>query len=506
MNLLLLTLLIGCTPAEEVPRLVEVAGTAPDAKRWVWTDREMGWRSWSQDLFEEAGREDRPVLVYLAAPGCEGLFPAPTPGLRRLVADGFISTRVDPFKRPDIANYYDTGGWPALAIALPNGRIFARAVDIPPTNIESYLRRLRLAYDEQRAVLIDKVQQAGKVQDARMPFEVMAVYRACAVAFDSLHGGFGGPAKFLEASVLRFLLAYGEAKDEERAMQMALTSLDAVLDSPLSDGGGFLAYSYAPNWRAPAGEMDGLDQAAMLHLLLEAGQPRYTVAARALLDFVEREFFDPIEGVFWGRQVALPPYEDEAPGRRDSSRGWWTDPTLYADRQAALIRACLAAATVLEDDRAARLATRAGDALIARCIDDRGGVRHVCGVGEEDISGLLVDQALVALALRDLLEWSGEARFGIAAKRVVRFMEQELGGRTAFYNRAVGPLPRFFAHCDDDRPAGNALALEFYGEQGDAAQSARLMEGLHLVTEPDRAYSSWARGVLRYGAMAKTSL
>ena len=503
MKLVLLTLLIGCTPAEEVPRLVEVADPAPDAKRWVWTDREMGWRLWSQDLFEEAQREDRPILVYLAAPGYEGLFPTPTPGLRRLVADGFISTRVDPFKRPDIANYYDTGGWPALAIALPNGQTFARAVDIPPPNIESYLRRLRLSYDEQRAVLIDKARRAEQVQDARMPFDVVAVYRACAVAFDSLHGGFGGPTKFLEASVLRFLLTYGETKAEERAVQMALTSLDAVLDSPLSEGGGFLAYSYTPNWRVPAGEMDGLDQAAMLHLLLEADRPRYTVAARALLDFVEREFFDTTEGVFWGRRVALPPYEDQTAGRK---RGWWTDPTLYADRQAALIRACLAAATVLEDVRAARLAIRAGDTLIERCIDGRGGVRHVCGVGDESISGLLVDQALVALALSDLLEWSGEARFGIAAKRVVRFMEQELGGRTAFYNRAAGPLPRFFAHCDDDRPAGNALALEFYGGQGDAVQSARLMEGLHLATEPDRAYSSWARGVLRYGAMAKTSL
>ena len=92
MKLVLLILLIGCTPAEEVPRLVEVADLAPDAKRWVWTDREMGWRLWSQDLFEEAEREDRPILVYLAAPGCEGLFPTPTPGLRWLVADGFIST------------------------------------------------------------------------------------------------------------------------------------------------------------------------------------------------------------------------------------------------------------------------------------------------------------------------------------------------------------------------------------------------------------------------------
>ena len=60
------------------------------------------------------------------------------------------SVQVDPFKRPDIARRYDGGGWPALVVALPDGRIFARAVDIPPANVEPYLRRLHTAYEEKR--------------------------------------------------------------------------------------------------------------------------------------------------------------------------------------------------------------------------------------------------------------------------------------------------------------------------------------------------------------------
>lgn len=436
---LLALLLAGCAAPEEPP---PAAVQPPPVAEWQWVDGELPWNTWDESLF--ARRQDRPLLVYLAAPGCEGLFPAPTAALRQLIAEKFVSVRIDPFKRPDIARHYDSGGWPALVVALPDGQIFARAVDIPPANVEAYLRRLHTAYEEKRAVLVAKVQRAAR-PEVKTTFAVDDVYRVCAASFDSTHGGFGGPTKFLEASVLRFLLAYAEARDAAPARQMALASLDAVLASPLADGG-FRAFSYAPDWSAPAGERDALDQAAMLHLLLEADQPRYAEAASALFGFVERALFDPDEGAFYGRQVL--------------AETWWTDPTLYADRQAALIRACLA----LADDRAAQVALQAGDALVSRCIDERGQVRHVCDSDAAGSTGLLVDQALVALALRELGAWSGEERFAASAEQVARFMEQA-------YDRPT--LPH------------QALALQLYGRQA-------------LAGEPSRAHSSWARALLLY--------
>ena len=399
-----------------------------------------------------------------------GLFPTPTPALRQLVAEKFVSVQVDPFKRPDIARHYDSGGWPALVVALPDGRVFARAVDIPPANVESYLRRLRMAYEEKREVIIAKVQRAATRSKVERPFAIDGVYHACETSFDSAYGGFGGPTKFLEPSVLRFLLAYAEARGVESARQMALASLDAVLASPLVDSGGFRPYSYAPDWSAPASERDALDQAAMLHLLLEADQLRYAESVRALLGFVEGTLFDKVEGAFRGRQVM--------------ADTWWTDPTLYADRQAALIRACLAAAAALGDERAAQVALQAGDALINRCIDNRGRVRHVCDSETEDSAGLLVDQALAALALWELGEWSGEARFAAAAEQVARFMEQS-------YDRLadLGPLTH----------RGKAIALQFYGRQGRAERVVALAGEPHLSQSPGRAHSSWARALLLYG-------
>ena len=466
-KLLVLLMGAGCAPAEKPPPAA--AGSArPPVAGWQWTDGELPWGAWDEALFTRAQRADNPILVYLAAPGYEGLFPAPTPALRQLVAEKFVGVRVDPFKQPDIAQRYESGGWPALVAALPDGRVFARAVDIPPANVEPYLRRLRTAYAEKRAVLVAKVQRAVARPEGEPPFAIDAVYRACAAAFDSAYGGFGGPTKFLAPSVLRFLLVYAEARGAGPARQMALASLDAVLASPLGDDGGFRAYSYAPDWSAPARERDALDQAAMLHLLLEADQPRYLVAVRALLGFVEGALFDKAAGAFRGRQVM--------------AGTWWTDPTLYADRQAALIRAYLAAAAALGADRAAQVALQAGDALVNRCIDRRGGVQRVCGSASEGSVGLLVDQASAALALWELGQWSGEARFAKAAERVVRFMEQR-ARPTAF-----GRLPLH----------GQGLALQLYGRQGRAEQVIALA-GEPRSASASRAHSAWARALLLYG-------
>ena len=475
-KLLALLVLAGCAVPEEPPKEEVVLSEQPALAEWQWADGELPWSTWDESLFSHAQSEDKPILVYLAAPGCEGLFPAPTPALRQLVAERFVSVQVDPFKRPDIARRYDSGGWPALVVALPDGRVFARAVDIPPANVEPYLRRLHTAYEEKREILVAKVQRAARPK-VEKPVAIDAVYRMCTTAFDSAHGGFGGPTKFLETSTLRFLLVYAEARGAEPARQMALASLDAVLASPLGDSGGFRPYSYTPDWSAPAGERDALNQAAMLHLLLEAGQPRYAESARALLGFVEGMLFDAAEGAFRGRQVMVDP-------STSSGTTWWTDPTLYADRQAALIRAYLAAATALGDDRAAQVALQAGDALVNRCIDGRGRVQHVCDSETEGSVGLLVDQALAALALWELSEWSGEARFATAAEQVVSFMEQ-----SDDLIADLGPLTH----------RGKALALQLYGRQGRADQVVALAGEPRLAQASSRAHSSWARALLLYG-------
>ena len=93
---------------------------------------------------------------------------------------------------------------------------------------------------------------------------------------------------------------------------------------------------------------------------------------------------------------------------------WWTDPTLYSDRQAALIRAYLAAATDLNDDRAAQVALQVGDALIDRCIDGRGQVQHVCDSEAEGSVGPARRSSLGGIGPvgAGRVEWGGAVYYG----------------------------------------------------------------------------------------------
>ena len=152
----------GCSP-EPGERAVSGSATRTAVLSvWVSADRDIGWKSWSASSFQEAQERDCPVLLYLAAPGGEGLFAGGSSSLRFLAEERFVALRVDPFQRPDIARRYATGGWPALVVMDPDGRAFAAAVDIPTRNVEMFLLRLLNDYAEEREIIEAKIRRAAR--------------------------------------------------------------------------------------------------------------------------------------------------------------------------------------------------------------------------------------------------------------------------------------------------------------------------------------------------------
>ena len=503
----------GCSPEPEERAAPGSATRRAVLPVWVSADQDIGWKSWSASSFQEAQERDCPVLLYLAAPGGEGMFAAAGTSVRALLEERFVAVRADPFRRPDIARRYPAGGWPSLAVLWPDGRAFALAVDVPPRNMELFLWRTLENYEKQRKVIERKLRQAEKEASRAMAFEIEVdqVYGAVAAAFDTLHGGFGRGRKFPEVSVLRFLLEYYTERREEEAWEMLRESLDALLDSSLRDPveGGFFAYSHTPDWQTPALEKDALDQAGLVLVLLgaaEVGGAGYAAAARDLITYIEQHLFDAARGVFRGRQVGV---------RSGSGTvNWWTDPVVYAARNAVLIRACAAAATRLQDERAARMARAATRFLSENCIDAGGVVDHVCGGAERSVAGLLEDQVLVSAALLDFFDRSGEERFRKQARETIHFMEEHLfdPARQAFFDRPVKMATegvawrRLFPYCDRMLPAGNVLAAELYARRGDLVRAGVLLGGRRLAEAPGRASSSHARAILRCERLRRMSL
>ena len=81
----------------------------PIAAEWRWRDGSLAWHEWDETVQLKALSEERPLLFYVAAPGCEGLFAENSPLLQEMIEQRYVGVRVDPFTRPDLVRYLGIG-------------------------------------------------------------------------------------------------------------------------------------------------------------------------------------------------------------------------------------------------------------------------------------------------------------------------------------------------------------------------------------------------------------
>ena len=87
---------------------------------------EIVWRQWSDDVFAQAKRENKFVLLDLEAVWCPWCHVMAETTYRdvdvvTLMGDHYLAVRVDQDSRPDLANRYEDYGWPATVIYAPDG-------------------------------------------------------------------------------------------------------------------------------------------------------------------------------------------------------------------------------------------------------------------------------------------------------------------------------------------------------------------------------------------------
>ena len=508
--------LFGCAdPPEPVTHRPAPAGEPAQATVAA-ADEQVQWRAWHADSFESARRQDRLVLVLMSAPWAgAGLLEQPETALRFLIEQRYVPVRVHPLHRPDIARRYAPAGWPALAVTLPDGRLVATATDIPQTNIRKYLSSLANHYRD-RPEALEKRAMARQPEGAapggarRGPAVTpAALFEAIAAAHDAGHGGFGSGAKFPEAEVLRFLLDYHARHRDENALRMASRGLDILCAPPMWDAGrgGVLLYSFTPDWKSPIMEKDAVDQAGLLQALVSArpsSGERYADSVAALVAYIRAELFDPEKGFFHGRQVR--------PDDRPSPASWWTDPTVYVDRNALLIQACLRAAPVAgPESGAADMALAAATYLLERCVQPDGMVYH-CVTEEGPLApGLLDDQILAARALWAAYQYSEREEFAAASRRVLQWAEAHLRlpDDGAFADGLADPAVSGWGAVTTFRdaavPAGNAAAAALYLDMGDLDRAAALLRGrVFEGAAPRRAHASHGRALMRLQARSES--
>ncbi|HEY5599447.1 MAG TPA: thioredoxin domain-containing protein, partial [Candidatus Manganitrophaceae bacterium] len=301
----------------------------------------VDWRPWGQEAFEEAKKENKPVLLSIGYSACHWCHVMEKESfedeeIARIMNENYVNIKVDREERPDLDQIYQNavqlfirrgGGWPLTMFLTPDKVPFYGGTYFPPEDryglpgFPKILEILAGTYREKPEEIQKTVQD---VQNAlgRMsgvgalpakkeihPQLLELAAESLSRIFDTTHGGFGGAPKFPAVSSLVLFLRYWRQSGEETYRTMATLALGKMAWGGIYDqlGGGFHRYSTDERWLVPHFEKMLYDNAQLARLYFwtsqATGQDFYREIGEETLEYVIREMTDP-EGGFYSTQDA----------------------------------------------------------------------------------------------------------------------------------------------------------------------------------------------------------
>ena len=326
----------------------------------------VDWYPWSDDAFERARREDKPIFLSIGYSTCHWCHVMEHESfehadIANILNEHFVSIKVDREERPDVDRVYMTfvqattgaGGWPMSVWLTPELKPFFGGTYFPPESrwgrpgFPDILKEVAARWSSNRAELVqsadavlERLRQTEAQAGSDTPDGAIAGIDALAngvqqfaQAFDARHGGFGNAPKFPRPAELLFLLREAARSGDTHATRIAITTLEAMASGGMRDhiGGGFHRYSVDAAWRVPHFEKMLYDQAQLVLAYLEAGQATRSGGllhvAEDTIGYVLREMTSG-DGGFYSAEDAdsLPPEADGAGAAKSEGAFYlWTE-------------------------------------------------------------------------------------------------------------------------------------------------------------------------------------
>ncbi|MDX1708053.1 MAG: thioredoxin domain-containing protein [Desulfobacterales bacterium] len=297
----------------------------------------VDWHAWSDDTFELARRQNKPVFLSIGYATCHWCHVMEKESFEdetvaRHLNNTFICIKVDREERPDIDAVYmavcqmliGSGGWPLNLFLTPDKKPFFAATYIPKNNrhgqagLVELCEQVKKLWDSQ----LDKVEnsatsiaagldRAFSYASSKEPGESLLehAYEIAWQNFDSKHGGFEGAPKFPTPHRLLFLLRCYHRSNEAKALRMVEKTLTAMRLGGIWDhvGFGFHRYATDAHWLLPHFEKMLYDQALIAQTYLETYQVTqnrfYAQTAEDIFTYVLRDMTSP-EGAFYSAEDA----------------------------------------------------------------------------------------------------------------------------------------------------------------------------------------------------------
>ena len=207
----------------------------------------VDWYPWSDEAFEKATLEDKPVFLSIGYSTCHWCHVMERESFEdeevaALLNDTFVNIKVDREERPDIDAVYmkvcqlmtQSGGWPLTIMMTPDKKPFFAATYIPRetkyghAGMLELIPRIKSLWQTKR---VDVISAASEITKAlRQPVTGKAddlseetlhrVYRSLLISFDKTFGGFGQAPKFPSPHNFFFLLRYWKRTGDAQSLHI----------------------------------------------------------------------------------------------------------------------------------------------------------------------------------------------------------------------------------------------------------------------------------------------
>jgi uncharacterized protein len=404
------------------------------------------WQPWSEQIFEQAKRENKLVLLDLEAVWCHWCHVMDDktyrdPEVVRLIAARYIPVKVDQDANPDLSNRYEDYGWPATVVFAADGtEIVKRRGYLPPEVMSSMLQAI--IDDPSPGPSVGPAVGMQAAASAHLSDKQRETLRKNFLdAYDQENAGWGTVHKFIQAQNMEYALTKAKEGDEAAA-KMARATLDAALNLMDPVWGGMYQYSDEVNWKSPHFEKIMSIQADDLRLYSLAyalfNETRYLQAARDIERYLVNFLTSP-DGAFYTSQNAdvnmeidgkkYYPLDDAERRKLGMPR---IDTHVYARENGWAIRGLTALYDVTGDARVLERAMRAANWIIANRGLEAGGFRH----DQKDRSGpYLGDTLAMAEAFLALHASTGEREWLKRAQAAATFIEKNFKDEIGFATR-----------------------------------------------------------------------
>lgn len=380
------------------------------------------WNNWSDEIFAQAKKEGKLVLLDLEAVWCHWchVMDAKTysePSIKQLMAKHYIAIKVDQDSRPDLSNKYEKYGWPATIIFNSDGLELAkRSGYIEPIEMKQLLKKLAANPNKPEPdAVAEKVVYTTNTSLSEAQRKDLTSRHVD--GYDTEKAGWGrGGHKFLDWDSIEFSLLL--ARTDLAAAERAKKTLDAhhkLLDPVW---GGVYQYSTYGDWDHPHFEKIMQSQAECLRTYalssMVFNEQRYLKSAESIASYIQN-FLLSADGAFYTSQDAdLKPGEHSAEyftlgdAERRAKGMPRIDKHIYSRENGWAINAFAFLYMASGNAEYLKVAEKAADWIIANRSLSDGGFKH----DENDQGGpFLGDTLAMARAFLSLYQATGDAKW-----------------------------------------------------------------------------------------------